>query len=341
MPIGTGLSAQFGFAEESVWGTRVAPSRFVDFNSESLELSFDYIQSNGLRAGARLPFGSRQVRTTKNVSGEFELDVPSKGYGLLLKHMLGSVTTFTPSGGTTTRVHRAQFGALDGKSLSIQVGKPATNTTVYPFDYLGCKIASWELTNDVNDFLKATHTIDGTDERTDQTLATATYATAAESLNYVGGLVTLGGTPTISGTAVVSLSGGTATDVSSVTLSCDNSLATERYFIRQNANKKEQLQAGLGGLTGSWDLEFTDMTAYNRFTAGTNISALFKWEGATIEGSFKYGLYILLAGGVRIEGETPKVGGPDILTFTQNFTVFDDGTNAPITIDYVTTDTAP
>jgi hypothetical protein len=36
MPLGSGISAQFGYAAESTWGTSVTPDHFVDFNDEGL-----------------------------------------------------------------------------------------------------------------------------------------------------------------------------------------------------------------------------------------------------------------------------------------------------------------
>lgn len=339
MPTGSGLSAQIGYGEESTYGTRVAPTRFLDFRSEGIQTTFEYLESQGLRSGAKLPLASKSIRTTKACAGDIVHEIGSKGFGLLFKHMLGSVTTFTPTAGTLSRVHRAQFGPIDGKSLTVQVGKPSTNTTVNPFDYVGAKFNTWEVANDVNDLLVLTLGVEANDEKTDQTLATATYPTG-EVLHYGGGLLTVAGTPSWPGALPVTVAGGTATDIKNFSLSMDQGLSLDRYFIRQNLNRKEPIEIGVGALTGTFTMEFESMTAYNRFITGGTYSLWMKWEGSTIEGAFKFAVHLLMPA-VRLEGSTPTVEGPDILTVEQPFTVLNDGTNPPLTLDYVTTDTAP
>jgi hypothetical protein len=89
----SGLDAQLGFAEETAFGTIVAPTRFAEFNSEGITASYARVESNGLRPGRRYRSDSRFTTYIEGASGDIELEVGSKGFGLLLKHMLGSITT--------------------------------------------------------------------------------------------------------------------------------------------------------------------------------------------------------------------------------------------------------
>ena len=48
MSIGTGLAASLGVAAETTFGTYVAPTRFYEFNSESLAKVKNFVQGGGL-----------------------------------------------------------------------------------------------------------------------------------------------------------------------------------------------------------------------------------------------------------------------------------------------------
>ena len=49
----TGLDAQFGIAEESTFGTYVAPSRYILAKSESMGLQLPRIEDAAIGAGSR------------------------------------------------------------------------------------------------------------------------------------------------------------------------------------------------------------------------------------------------------------------------------------------------
>ena len=53
-PLASGLGGQLGLAAESTYGTFVAPTRWFEFNSESLHLERERIESAGIRAGRRV-----------------------------------------------------------------------------------------------------------------------------------------------------------------------------------------------------------------------------------------------------------------------------------------------
>lgn len=331
MAIVGGLSAQYGIVDEVTYGVAVPVTRFLEFTNESAKLSIERIESAGLRPNRRVLTTDDWVAGRTGVAGDVEHEVSNKGFGLLLKHLLGSIATSQPNAGSFPTVfeHKATVGQLDGKSFTAQVGRTGIDGTTRAFTYAGCKVDSWDLSLDVNGILMLKTMIDAASESTVTALATATYATASVPLVYTGGSITVG---------------GTATDVMKCSLTGNNNLKKDRYFIRATtpAAKKEQLEGGaLREYGGSIEAEFSDLTAYNRFVNGTVGAFTAFFSGANIAGGFNFALEVTCPA-VRFDGETPNVGGPDTIMQTIPFKVLDSGaTDGPISMTYRTTDATP
>jgi len=326
MALSSGLDAQVTIGEETTYGTQAAAiTRGFDFNSESIKLLADRIESKALRSGQRVIRQLRRVHNRKGAAGDLELDVCEKGMAVLFKHMLGSVLTTTPGGGTNSRTHTCTIGDLSTRSLTVQVGRPDVSGTVRPFTYLGGKVDSWELSCDFDGILNLKLSMDFQDEVTATGLATAAYPTGGGLLTYAGGTLTLG---------------GSSIDVTKFSLKGDNGLATDRYMIRSSTLKKNPLQANLIGITADIDVEFNTLTDYNRFANGTVAAFTATFVGSIIEGAIPYQVVVTLPA-VWVDGETPNVGGADILTHTLSLVATDDGTNPPITIAVQNADTSP
>ncbi len=319
----SGLDAQIGYGAEGTFGTYQTPTRFLEFTSESLKLDAPRVASRGIRAASTVQRSDRWKANKKGISGDVEHEVGSKGFGLLLKHWLGDNAITTPGGGTNTRDHTITLADTYGLGLTVQVGRPDVGGTVRPFSYLGCKITEAELSNDVDGYLLWKASIDGADETTSESLASATYPSSDEILFYGGGTITLA---------------SSAFDVRSIKLRVSKGVDTERYFIRNDTKKKQPVEAGMTVIEGEIEAEFESLTAYNRFVNGTSASLVALWEGSTIESTFKYGLQVTLPA-VRFDGDTPTVNGADVLTQPLKFVALDNGTDEPITLRYRTTDT--
>ena len=296
----TGLAAQCGVGVESVWGTRVAPTRYLEILNESLKLDLQRTESQGLRAGRRF---SRKYRDNrKGAGGTIALEVPTKGFGLIAKHILGAVATATPVGGTLSRDHTATPGDLDGKSFSIQLGRPDLSGTVRPFDYTGVKVMSAEFSNSVDGILGCTLTLDAQNEDTTQTLGTASYPTGLDQFFFVDAKLTLD---------------ATQVDVKDFSCSISNGLKGDRYYLRESSLKKEQIEdTAAREVTGTFNADFDGMSHYNSFTAGTEAALVARWRNpVAIEPGF-YPEFEITLTRVRFDGETPNVGGSDVLNMT-------------------------
>ena len=144
MAHGSGLDAQLGIGNESTYGTRVAPTTFLPFESESLSLTQEYIENQPLMSGVMVQPQGLHTASTRSVEGSIEMLYYDRGMGKLLNLLTGStVTPATPSGATNARTQTFPIGLTSpvGKSLTLQVGRPDTTGTVRPFDYVGCKVS--------------------------------------------------------------------------------------------------------------------------------------------------------------------------------------------------------
>jgi hypothetical protein len=310
-------------AEETTYGTPVTPTRGYEFNSESMALDIERLESAGLRAGTRVLRSDRWAAGAKSVGGTIEMDLQNKSFGLWLKHMFGGFAVATPGGATNARTHTATPGDLP-VGLTVQVGRASENGTVNAFTYHGCKVASWDLSADVGEIGKLSVDLIGEDEDTSTSLATASYASSSSLLVFTQATLSVAGSDV---------------DVRSATLAGDNGLDVDRYKLG-SALRKAPVEAAMRAYTGTLDAYFANLTAYNRFVNGTEAALVLEFVGATIEGAFNFGLEVTC--NVRFDGETPTVGGPDEIAQSLPFKcVSADGTpGSAITAVYTTTDTA-
>lgn len=304
----TGLAAQVGVGVESVWGTRVAPTRYLEILSEGISLQTSRAESGGLRAGRR--FARKWRENRKGASGPVAIEVPTKGFGLICKHILGSIAApTTPVGGTLSRDHLATPGDQDGKSLTVQVGRPDLGGVVRPFDYTGGKIMSAEFSNSVDGFLQCTLNFDFQNEDTSQTLGTASYPTGLEQFFFVDAVLKID---------------GVALDVKDLSFMLGNGLKADRYYLRGSSLKKEQIEdtAPREG-SGSFNADFEGLTLYNKFINGTEAVLSGLWRHPVpIEGSI-YPEFEVIFNRIRFDGSTPNVQGSDVLNQAVPFKVFE------------------
>jgi hypothetical protein len=133
-----GASGQVGYKTESVVGTAVTVDTFIPIVSENIKNNKAYLDSKTISA-------RQTLRMTKpgaqQVEGGITTELPNRPMATLLTHMFGTVAT-TGAGPYT---HTATPGSTTGKTLTIQVGRPATTDTVHPFTYAGSKINQWTI----------------------------------------------------------------------------------------------------------------------------------------------------------------------------------------------------
>lgn len=329
MAVRTGLGAQLGLAEESTYGTYVAPTVTLEFNSEGLDAVNERIESSGIRRGSTVRRAGRWANNKKGGGGPLSFELASKGFGVLFEHALGARAITTPSGSTNARQHQCTLGDMDDLSLTIQKGVPEASTgTVKPYNFLGCVVTEWELSIDVDGLLMANYTMDAREVQTTSALASPAYPTNDALFSYQQTQITLDG-GNVCATAA--------------TLSVAHGMNTGRYCVRSSdLGKKRPLVADMRSLGGTISLEFDDDTHADAFLAmapGSEIEMTWSVQGNLIDGTAYEGLD-LTCPTIRLDGEIPKVTGPDVVTLTVPYVVLDPVSSEPITLDYFTTDTA-
>ena len=323
----SGLWSQIGFGVESTVGTSATPTRFLEFVSESLKLTIERIESKAIRAQTRTLRSDRWTAGKRSVSGDLVFEVADRGFGIPLAYAFGGGTwsIATPSGGTNTRDITITQTLNFGRALTVQVGRPDTAGTTNPFTYLGCKVTEASISSGTDGFLELNMSFVGHDEQTGVALAAVSYPATQSLLSWVGGTFQFA---------------GAALDVKDFTFNVNHGLATERYFLRSTSGTlmKEPIEAAMAEVGGQFTVEFESLTQYNRFVNGTTGGLAGTWQGSTIEGSFTYQL-VVNCPAVRFDGETPNVGGPDILELSAPYKALVSGTLSPYTVTYRTTDT--
>jgi hypothetical protein len=299
------VRSQLGIAKEVTWGTYVAPTRFLEFVSETLARNKRTITSQGIRASAdrQLQRSSRRVVTGRDGSGQFTIELPYDGIVALLEACLGSVTTAQPDAVNAPTVYQHTFtlGSLLGKSLTIQKGVERNDGTVIPFSFVGSKVSSWELSVAANEFARLATTIDAQDVQTAPTLVPATFDD--------GNLAHFQ-------QAALKRDGITLAAITSASVTGTNPMRTERYYLGNAGLKAEQTDQGYPTVGGSFSADFVsdgDLVAAYDDDASLEIELSF--VGDVIEGAFDESLTVTI-GDVRLDGETPKVSGTDLPTLT-------------------------
>jgi len=325
----TTLLTQFGVKAETVYGTGVVPDRFFETNGiPDFNAEYGRSQSEGLRSGTRVARSDRFVPHNMGGSGTVEMDVPTKGFGVFLAPMLGTVASSVVADSVYT--HTGTIGSLLGDILTAQVGRAFhPSGTTQAFTYEGGKITSWELSTDVEGLLVASLDFDFEDVTTGTALATASYPASTQVFAWTGATVTVG---------------GAAIEAMNVTVGCDNNLKTDRRYLRGSALKKEPVETGKREVSWSLDMDFVDLTQYNRFVSATAAGALAQivatWTGPVLAGAAAYPQVIVTIPAARFDSIDMSTGD-DPMTQSLSGIGMDDGTNSAIIVAYKSVDPTP
>ncbi|MFD7616570.1 phage tail tube protein [Streptomyces sp. NPDC059802] len=325
MAIGSGLGAQIGIAAESTYGTYVAPTKFIEFTKEGLQLKKTTAQSAGIAAGRLLPLSSRRVVTQRQASGSLDMEVTTKGMGVLLQTLMG--TSVTPVKQATSDAYLQTHVLADtaGKSLTIQKGVPLTTGVVTRKNFIGCKVTSAEFSCEVGGMLTASFEIDSKDCQETSVLATASYPTMAPF--HFGQMALRTG---VFGSEV------DRSGIRKVSIKYERGMATERFYAGQSGTKAEPISNDQVKVTGSIEMDYVDTVLDDLHTSDAATSLVWAFTGAEIAPTYPEAITFNLPA-IRFDDAPPVVEGFDVIKPTLNFTGLYDGTN-PLSITYMSTD---
>lgn len=358
--VNSGIGAQIIMIPESTFG--VAPTLTAaqpyEFNSETLELKKTIVQGKGIHAGGLHNRGARRVLTNYAVSGGVTMDLPTRYLNQLLWAMFGSknqtaaVLTEDASTGAYSATHAP--GAMLHQSFCIQKGVPSVDgSAANPFTYVGCKLTEWTISVATGAIATLATTWDGRNELAGSSVngdslnasvpALGTFTEVANNNVFHFREATLYGGGTVTTTAgITSVTGNTPLgNVKSAEVKYAFHLDTSRYFLGSKGFKAEQLENDWRDISGQFVIEWLNSEAqYIAFAEDTPTCLELTFEGPAIGSGSDNSMLSILIPQVFLEGDTPKVGGPAVVTQTVPFTGLDDAVNNPIQATYWTLDEA-
>ncbi len=323
----SGLGAQLGVRKEEAYGTFKAPNRFVPLNSESLQLNKEYVRSKGLRAGKLAQAQNLHRATTRGGGGDVNFELFDQGIGAFFDLLHGDVVTPAKIGGSAAYKQLHKIGLTDswGKSATVQVGRPGTGGTVHPFSYLGSKATTMKIAIEANGIATVSLSLDCQDEVTGEALAEATYD--ADALPFTFQQMD------------VLVDGAGIGNVRSITIEIAVPQNTGRHHLG-NAGKKDQpIVNDLVAVTASAQLEFVDLTDHNRFKNEEVAKLALTAVGDEIDAENDFAANLTLTAAKQVTS-SPQVQGPEVLTTDVSFEGLDNGTDAPLEVELISTDTA-
>jgi hypothetical protein len=239
-------------------------------------------------------------------AGPLSMPVLSKGFGMLLEHMLGLVTT----GATVDAVtpHTGTVATLCGKGLVVQVNRPlgACGDTPQAFTFEGGKIAKWTLKQEQGGVVMFEADLLFEAGGTAVALATASYPASAEFIPWANTGLTIG---------------GTAVPVKSWEVSCDNKLDGDRKKIRGSVQRQEPVETAPREIMFKCEADFEALaTAYNRVTAATaagqQAAVVITADAPTLVGVSAFAGLTITMSAVRFDEASNNVDGPGIISQT-------------------------
>lgn len=336
-----GRAGTWGFGVETTPGTAVTPTRWLPFVGEGFQYEREKIVSNALRGETSfMRHPDDQITVGVGVTGSFSGELRTRGMGLLLQHMLGTVSpVITQQGATTAYLHSYVPGTLDSRALTIQKRVPFANSSSASIHtYRGCKVTSWEIACSVGEIATISCDFDGMDETTSTAYTTPTYTDAA-LFSFKDGAVYTGGTVSVAD-GVASRTGGTAiAAVTGVTISGNNNLKTDSRYLGNSGVKGNQTDGPYREVSGSLETEFVDMALYDQYRNDSESIVDLRFVSPLLAGTGFPCEFRVLLPVVKFTGETPTVGGPDVVTATAAFEAFQDTGLPGVQFQYQTADT--
>lgn len=357
MTLPSGLGAQWAVLDEATYG--VAPSLadavFYACNKDSLQLKKVTKQGTGIFAGSLAPRATRRRPTEYSVQGALPMDLPMRQLNKWLYRMFGSFgqdnAALAEDGETSAYSATHYLGDLTGHSFCLQAGKPSVDGTTEPFTYTGCKVQAWEVACSMGEIAELTLTVEGRNELAGTwddplndsvpTLETFTAPTSGEVFTWVDAGLYYGGTvSTTSGVTSVSDATLAGNLKGPMSLKVTRPMDLARYSPDVAPFRNEPLQNGLTKIEGSFVVEFLSAETYlAAYQSDTDVAIELRFTGPAIGSGSDYAELSLLCSLGRLDGSSPEVPGPAILTQTIPWTTLDDGTNNILQATYWTLDT--
>ncbi|WP_319460088.1 phage tail tube protein [Micromonospora sp. RTP1Z1] len=328
MGIGSGLGHSFGMVAESTYGTYVAPTRFVE-GTAKLQKQKQTYQGGGMAAGRMVQPGGRRYVTTKGASGTIEGAVYSKGMGLLLNGLLGGTVAPVQQGATAAYLQTHALADPFGKFYTMQAAVPDLGGTARPYTMLGAQVTSLELSCEKGGGLAASWSVVGRDLSEAQTLAAPSYPTCNE-FHFGQAALKLG---TFSSEATVD-------GVRKVSVTIDRSRHDGGPYMGNQGLRSQGVINDWAKISGTIEADYLDKTVFaDRFASDAPTALVWEFVGPLIASTY-FETFRVKIPMIFFDGDTPTVDGPDVVKGSFPFAGQFDGTNAAVSVEYISTDLA-
>lgn len=333
----SGSLTRFGIGKETTYGTAVAITNSYEIMSEDFTGKYERINAEAL-SGSYVMRSDRFSVVTKGAEGSVTLEPLTRGFGDWLAFLMGQVATTGPVE-TAAYTHTGTINNLTGKNLTVQVLRADESGTLRPWTYEGGKVTSYEFSNSVDQTLRCSISMDFEKESNPDSPAGNYAGTALTALSSPAGSNVF---TWAEGKITV---GGTAYDISEVTIGVDNALNVDRYFINTPALKREPIQDGKREITWSFTSTYADNTFWEKVSsatiAGTYAELRAKWVGlVSIPGTSTplYPCIEIVIPVARFDEGGPTVQGEGMLEQSFSGVGLYNGTDSPIQIIYKSQD---
>ena len=318
------LDVAIMLGKESTYGTAVTLTDAFEGKADSYQVVREYIESTGFRAGMEAMRSDRRVDITMGGSGSLEFDVLTTGFGFVLQAMCGSVSGPTQNDATAAYTTTATTTAADpNDSYTVQILRTDVSGTQQAYTHTGGVITGWSLSQDVGGLCVVNLDFDFQDVVTNVSAGTPAYATGVP-FDWTQAKATLDSVDT---------------DVKSMSVTADLGLNVDRRFLRQSNLKKQPIRGAVPAYSGEISMEYDGQVEYNDFIAGNIIPIIMTWTGSNIESTYDYELKVTM-NACQYTGNEPVSNLSDLPMLTLPFVALDNGTDAVMTIEYTSTDTA-
>ena len=293
MATGTLVDHSVGIGIEATQNVAVTPTRWYEW-LESSDLSgwdMDVKHGNGLRQGSVFPRSARSVSMIPRGAGKLNLEVFSKGLGLLLQSCIGTATSTVVSGPLFQQLFTPLTAGLL-PSLTVQEGIVRADGTIIDHTQNGCTVKNFKLAIpqdgiailDVEVDMRGMHVSRVvTDGVTTSGSATVTSATAAFIANDTGKVITGTGIPaattilSVQSPTSITLSANASATGAGVTLTIGVAYATPSYASAGGSLFGASLpQTGAVVVNGTLTVPTT--TALGSIAGGVNVVGAKSWE---------------------------------------------------------------
>lgn len=331
MTVGSGIGASMGIGNEGAsYGSYTTPTRWLEFESESVLWNPSRTEGKGIYNGGLAPRATQRATTSATVAGDIVTPVYTKGMGLWLGLIAGTLG-LTPAqlSGTTAYYQAHTIGGNGNQSASLQIGRPTMDGTQHQYNYLGVKVTKAVFEAKVNEPLRLTLSVDAKDYQESSAYTSPTYLTANPPLFWHQGTFEMGAFG-----SEVAVEG-----VRDFKFTIERPQRVDNFYLDGTGRKGAPVQNGFLKMTVELTTDFLSKTAFaDLFTADTAQSIIVPFVGANIASTFNYQCKFSLPR-VHFNNDHPVVSGPDILQPKMIGDCLYDDTNGLPVIGYTSTDT--